>query len=92
MYFPRIFRKFLKFRAGSQGGPADPSPKGQSGFNQGHQATAIEALRELVTAYVPVVNGRPTSVGSIWCLKKCGFFETGRCADGLFCRFSHNPA
>jgi len=58
------------------------------------RATAIEALRDLVMPYVPVVNGCPTSIGSIpnaaGCVS-CRFYKKDKCFDGALCRFSHIP-
>merc|ERR1719316_1001862 len=58
------------------------------------RATAIEALRDLVMPYVPVVNGCPTSIGSIpnaaGCVS-CRFYKKDKCFDGVLCRFSHIP-
>jgi hypothetical protein len=58
------------------------------------RATAIEAIRDLVMPYVPVVNGCPTSIGSIpnasGCVA-CRFYKKDKCFDGVLCRFSHIP-
>merc|ERR1719161_404290 len=58
------------------------------------RATAIEAIRDLVLPHVPVVNGNPTSIGSIpnaaGCVS-CRFFKKDKCFDGVLCRFSHIP-
>merc|ERR1719316_1814234 len=80
--------------------PAYPRAKPQPPLDEDNQsasrsrATAIEALRDLVMPYVPVVNGCPTSIGSIpnaaGCVS-CRFYKKDKCFDGVLCRFSHIP-
>jgi hypothetical protein len=58
------------------------------------RATATEALQDLVTPYVPIVDGQPTSIGSLPCAagsSLCRFNRKGKCFDGVLCRFSHIP-
>lgn len=62
------------------------------------RAAAIEqALRDIATPHIPVVDGQITSIGSIPyvtggisnCVGLCRFHVKGKCFDGVLCRFSH---